>query len=195
MPHGLLMLQRCRFCNEELPDWRVCWSSLPVADPVMTVTHEGKTYQVVVRPGPEGRAAFEHTIRRIFRLSPSDSISLTFGCALPQQTSREAAGIISCHGCDWETTSLVTLSVIIQNLHVTFAGGSEVTLSGWESFDAAVFCASLSAGQRRLRETAQQQHEGNEVHPQEFHHEGEKVVPPFDNLRRVLGRARSAFLG
>ena len=87
---------------------------MPVADPVMTVAHEGKTYQVVVRPGPEGRDEFEQTIRRIFRLSPGDSISLTFGCALPQAARDDpvlgvcvCVGSGSCAGiCEWGCSKL-----------------------------------------------------------------------------------------
>ncbi|KAK2078251.1 hypothetical protein QBZ16_004120 [Prototheca wickerhamii] len=140
---------------------------MPVADPVMTVAHEGKTYQVVVRPGPEGRDEFEQTIRRIFRLSPGDSISLTFGCALPQAARDDPV-----------------------------LAGSEVTLTGWECFDAAVFCASLSAGQRRQRE---RQHVVD-AHPPPRpapikQAPPQQQQPPMGNLRRALGRARDAFLG
>lgn len=91
--HVDALQQMCRFCGADLPDWRGCWATLPTADPVMTVAHDGQTHQVVVRPGLEGRAAFERTIREIFGLSESDTVSLTFGCALPQGVDTGATGM------------------------------------------------------------------------------------------------------
>lgn len=190
---------------------------MPVADPVMTVAHEGKTYQVVVRPGPEGRDEFEQTIRRIFRLSPGDSISLTFGCALPQAARDDPVlGVCACvRGevalvfvsggaqsskwlpCSWVKCHTLRLQELNKHSHtLPAAAGSEVTLTGWECFDAAVFCASLSAGQRRQRE---RQHVVD-AHPPPRpapikQAPPQQQQPPMGNLRRALGRARDAFLG
>ncbi|KDD74640.1 hypothetical protein H632_c1164p0 [Helicosporidium sp. ATCC 50920] len=98
----------------------------PVSVATPQVVHEGRNYQVTVQPGTEGKAKFEQTIREIFGLSDKDAISLTFGCALPTPPSSSPTPL-----------------------------GGDITLSGWESFDAAVFCASLSAGQRLSRKAAQ----------------------------------------
>ncbi|KAL6769032.1 hypothetical protein ACKKBF_B17220 [Auxenochlorella protothecoides x Auxenochlorella symbiontica] len=154
----------CRFCGADLPDWRGCWSTLPKADPVMTVAHDGQTHQVVVRPGLEGRAAFERTIREIFGLSENDTVSLTFGCALPQ-------------GVD------------------TGAAGSDVTLSGWESFDAAVFCASLSAGQRQMRKAAAMAAADPAPVVSGAPASAPLRRPAASGLRRALGRCCDAILG
>ncbi|RMZ54361.1 hypothetical protein APUTEX25_001937 [Auxenochlorella protothecoides] len=129
----------CRFCGADLPDWRGCWSTLPKADPVMTVAHDGQTHQVVVRPGLEGRAAFERTIREIF--------------------------------------------------------GSDVTLSGWESFDAAVFCASLSAGQRQMRKAAAMAAADPAPVVGGAPASAPLRRPAASGLRRALGRCCDAILG
>ena len=73
----------CRFCKDELPDWRETHQGLPKATPIMTVVHEGVTHQVAVEPGKEGQEKFKADIRRIFGLSEQDAIQLTFGCRVP----------------------------------------------------------------------------------------------------------------
>jgi hypothetical protein len=103
--------RHCRFCKTELPDWRDTHSSLPKSNPIMTVIHQGQTYQVQVKPGEAGKVEFDRTIREIFGLNDGDDIQLTFGCKVP-------------------------------------GSSAELTLEGWEAFDAAVHCASISAGLR-----------------------------------------------
>eukprot|EP00890_Picochlorum_soloecismus_P005840 jgi/Picsp_1/6257/NSC_03611-R1_protein len=107
--------RKCRFCQEDLPDWKQTHHGLPKATPIMTVVHDGITHQVAVEPGDKGQVKFQADIRRIFGLEETDAIQLTFGCRVP-------------------------------------GSGQEVTLEGWESFDAAVHCAAISAGERELRQ-------------------------------------------
>ena len=86
---------------------------------VMSVIYQGKTHQIAVREGPEGRELFENDIRKIFGLGTNDELQLSFGVKVPDRRLDGAE--------------------------------DELTLEGWESFDAAVFCASLSAGARNER--------------------------------------------
>ena len=102
----------CRLCSERLPDWRDSFAHLPRSTPIMTIVHQGRSYQIPVEQGTDGRAKFEAEIRRIFQLSPLDQISLCFGCKLPGTQG-------------------------------------DLSLQGFDAYDAAVYCASLSAGQRK----------------------------------------------
>lgn len=36
----------CRFCSAQLPDWRDTTAALPKATPIMTIVHNGESYQV-----------------------------------------------------------------------------------------------------------------------------------------------------
>jgi hypothetical protein len=54
-----------------------------MAEPVMSVVFDGQIHQIKVSGGIDGKAAFEADIRRIFRLSADDELSLTFGCRVP----------------------------------------------------------------------------------------------------------------
>lgn len=54
-----------------------------MADPVMSVVFDGQIHQIKVSSGTDGKASFEADIRRIFRLSADDELSLTFGCRVP----------------------------------------------------------------------------------------------------------------
>ena len=72
----------CRFCYAKLPDWRAAYD-LPLAAPVMTVTHNNVQYLLEVNPGESGRLEFQDNIRRIFGLGLQDVISLSFGCKAP----------------------------------------------------------------------------------------------------------------
>mmetsp|Transcript_11471 Transcript_11471/g.32088 ORF Transcript_11471/g.32088 Transcript_11471/m.32088 type:complete len:200 (+) Transcript_11471:1273-1872(+) len=73
----------CRFCDGRLPDWRSAHTGRPMAEPVMSVVFDGQIHQIKVSGGIDGKAAFEADIRRIFRLSADDELSLTFGCRVP----------------------------------------------------------------------------------------------------------------
>lgn len=73
----------CRFCKAELPDWREAHADMPKATPIMTVVHNGVTHQVAVESGADGQRRFQETIRKIFNLSETDAIQLTFGCRVP----------------------------------------------------------------------------------------------------------------
>ena len=73
----------CRFCDQRLPDWRSAHAGRPMADPVMSVVFDGQIHQIKVSSGTDGKASFEADIRRIFRLSADDELSLTFGCRVP----------------------------------------------------------------------------------------------------------------
>ncbi|PRW20960.1 26S proteasome regulatory subunit [Chlorella sorokiniana] len=64
----------CRFCFQELPDWRTAHEQLPKATPVMTVVYNNQTHSILVQPGPEGEAHF---------IQESAELSLSFGCRLP----------------------------------------------------------------------------------------------------------------
>lgn len=66
-----------------LPDWRSAFGELPKATPIMSVVHQGVTHQVEVEPGVEGREKFLKEIRRIFQLSESAEVALSFGCKVP----------------------------------------------------------------------------------------------------------------
>jgi len=75
--------RKCRFCQEDLPDWKQTHHGLPKATPIMTVVHDGITHQVAVEPGEMGQVKFQADIRRIFGLEETDAIQLTFGCRVP----------------------------------------------------------------------------------------------------------------
>ena len=134
----------CRFCKTRLPDWKHSFDGATAAPvgidltdvrahvltlslalraslvyQVMSVIYQGKTHQIAVREGPEGRELFENDIRKIFGLGTNDELQLSFGVKVPDRRLDGAE--------------------------------DELTLEGWESFDAAVFCASLSAGARNER--------------------------------------------
>lgn len=50
---------------------------------VQTVVYNNETHSILVQPGPEGEARFIREVRRIFQLSESAELSLSFGCRLP----------------------------------------------------------------------------------------------------------------
>ena len=97
----------------------------------MSVVYNGTVHQLHVSNGRAGRAQFERDIRRIFNLGPDVELALSFGCRVP--------GISVDRGDKGDGSE---------------DDEQELTLEGWDSFDAAVFCASLSAGSRKLRENA-----------------------------------------
>lgn len=72
----------CRFCQATLPDWRAAYD-LPMADPVMTVSHNNVQHVIEVKPGEAGRLEFQDNIRKIFGLGLRDVIELDFGCKAP----------------------------------------------------------------------------------------------------------------
>uniref|UniRef100_A0A1D2ACI2 Uncharacterized protein n=1 Tax=Auxenochlorella protothecoides TaxID=3075 RepID=A0A1D2ACI2_AUXPR len=75
------------------------------------------------------------------------------------------------------------------------SSGSDVTLSGWESFDAAVFCASLSAGQRQMRKAAAMAAADPAPVVGGAPASAPLRRPAASGLRRALGRCCDAILG
>ena len=98
---------------------------------------------------------------------------------------------------NWVECHTLPLQELIKRSHeLPATAGSEVTLTGWECFDAAVFCASLSAGQRRQRERQHVVDAHPPPRPAPIKQAPlQQQPPPMGNLRRALGRARDAFLG
>jgi hypothetical protein len=43
--------RQCRFCEMELPDWRIAYEHFPRADPLMTVVRNGRVYVIKVQVG------------------------------------------------------------------------------------------------------------------------------------------------
>ncbi|PSC69552.1 Nitric oxide synthase-interacting [Micractinium conductrix] len=75
----------CRFCQQQLPDWREAHQHLEKAPPRLTVQCGGQTHYIEAREGTEGREAFMQQIRSIFGLAPDVEPHLTFACAVPGQ--------------------------------------------------------------------------------------------------------------
>ena len=47
------------------------------------MVYNGVQHSILVQPGPEGEQRFIQEVRRIFQLSESAELSLSFGCRLP----------------------------------------------------------------------------------------------------------------
>lgn len=62
--------------------------------------------------------------------------------------------------------------------------GHEITLEGWEAFDAAVHCAAISAGQRM-------QADREKEHKRKPKAERKVSTPPGGILRRLFSRTSS----
>jgi hypothetical protein len=130
----------CRFCASELPNWREAHEALPRGRPIMTVCHNGVSHHVLVEPGPEGQQQFQATVRRIFGLEEDDAMQLTFGCKVPGSPGERR----------WTACCASPAGRAISRSYPPPSPppASEVTLEGWDSYDAAVHCAAISAGQR-----------------------------------------------
>lgn len=77
--------KRCRFCHQELPDWKSAFK--PVSGklelPIVAVMCNGHMYKCRVRPGPEGQRQFEQQIKRMFRLPEDTPFTVTFNVRAP----------------------------------------------------------------------------------------------------------------
>ncbi|KAF8062971.1 hypothetical protein HT031_003810 [Scenedesmus sp. PABB004] len=79
----------CRFCNNELADWKHHLTpeelkpEVSKVQPIMVVYFEGQIHRIPVKQGPDGLCEFTGKIRELFRLPDDVDISLTFGCKEP----------------------------------------------------------------------------------------------------------------
>uniref|UniRef100_A0A383VPL8 RING-CH-type domain-containing protein n=1 Tax=Tetradesmus obliquus TaxID=3088 RepID=A0A383VPL8_TETOB len=79
----------CRFCNNELADWKLHLTpedlkpEVSKVQPIMVVYFEGQIHRIPVKQGPDGLTEFTGKIRELFRLPEDVDISLTFGCKEP----------------------------------------------------------------------------------------------------------------
>lgn len=105
----------------------------------MTVVHNNEQYQISVPDGD--RRVFEAEIRRIFKVMKD------LHCVLLADTSNESS-----HANQLPACPLLVQLGEHEQLALSFGckapDGAELTLEGWESWDAAVHLASLSAGRR-----------------------------------------------
>lgn len=77
---------RCRFCDQELSDWKAALTPDGVVLPktaTMSVTLDGRTQLFITERGPEGRARFEADVRRAFRLEGAHRLAFTFSVQEP----------------------------------------------------------------------------------------------------------------
>jgi hypothetical protein len=68
---------RCRFCNSQLPDWKLTLaggSSLEAQVPVVAVLFAGCEWRLRVAPTPEGRLRFERQIELITGLAFKEQV-------------------------------------------------------------------------------------------------------------------------
>lgn len=77
--------QKCRFCEQQLPDWRPAMTpqACKPVTPYMRVSFGGKTYKVAVAPGAEGAKQFEVEIRKLLKLPESQEFDVIFHCKAP----------------------------------------------------------------------------------------------------------------
>eukprot|EP00192_Tetraselmis_astigmatica_P019774 CAMPEP_0117669728 /NCGR_PEP_ID=MMETSP0804-20121206/12309_1 /TAXON_ID=1074897 /ORGANISM="Tetraselmis astigmatica, Strain CCMP880" /LENGTH=208 /DNA_ID=CAMNT_0005477849 /DNA_START=645 /DNA_END=1271 /DNA_ORIENTATION=- len=82
--------QHCRFCDAQLPDWKVQGSSnLPArVTPVMTIVHNGIAANFHPEEGPEGLQHFKEQVMSLLGLSSNTEVRLIFECVEPFTGSR-----------------------------------------------------------------------------------------------------------
>ncbi|GMH33955.1 hypothetical protein BSKO_01789 [Bryopsis sp. KO-2023] len=119
---------RCEFCDGVLPDWRStltpdCGANAPA---IMNVNFDGRTYSFEVKPGASGYLQFTEAIRHAFQLPSDSELNITFTCDEP----------CSALQCQEPPTD---------------AAGNLLTLQGAGAYDAAVYCASVSAARRQMQ--------------------------------------------
>lgn len=127
----------CDFCNERLPDWRQVLSydlSELDAPAIMNVNFEGKTYSFEVTPGTSGYVQFTEAIRQAFRLPADSDLNITFTCDEPCAEAGKHQLF------NWQQILILWFSKT----------GNLLTLQGPGAYDAAVYCASISAARRQL---------------------------------------------
>uniref|UniRef100_A0A7S0RQR2 RING-CH-type domain-containing protein n=1 Tax=Chlamydomonas leiostraca TaxID=1034604 RepID=A0A7S0RQR2_9CHLO len=79
----------CRFCNNQLADWKASLTpealrpEVQKVQPIMVVYFEGEIHRIPVKQGGDGLKEFTTRIRELFRLPEDVDISLTFGCKEP----------------------------------------------------------------------------------------------------------------
>ena len=108
----------CRFCMNELPDWRPHLTPpdlKPSRTAVLAVALNGGEHRITVEPGSSGRSQFEKEIRRLFSLTDDDEIDFTFDCQAPGTFGESAVKLV---------------------------------LEGGDAFDAAFHCAAVTAALR-----------------------------------------------
>ena len=101
--------RHCRFCNQELPDWRPALtpSALQPKPSVMSVRYKGVTHRIQYTPGPDGLEHFLSSLQRV-GIKVASASQVTFLCRSPDT-------------------------------------GEEMALRGLSAFDAAAYCASITA--------------------------------------------------
>lgn len=119
---------RCEFCDGVLPDWRStltpdCGANAPA---IMNVNFDGRTYSFEVKPGASGYLQFTEAIRHAFQLPSDSELNITFTCDEP-------CSALQCQEPPMD------------------AAGNLLTLQGAGAYDAAVYCASVSAARRQMQ--------------------------------------------
>lgn len=119
---------RCEFCDGVLPDWRKtltpdCGANAPA---IMNVNFDGRTYSFEVKPGASGYLQFTEAIRHAFQLPSDSELNITFTCDEPCTALQ----------CPEPTTD---------------SASNLLTLQGAGAYDAAVYCASVSAARRQMQ--------------------------------------------
>ncbi|GIL54245.1 hypothetical protein Vafri_9818 [Volvox africanus] len=110
----------CRFCGDQLPDWRhvppagfaVDGTAVPPpavqAPPAyMRISYNGRSHKIRVRPGPDGTRQFIEDCRQLLKIPTHLEFDVVFHCKEP-------------------------------------ATQSDLRFRGLDAFDAAVYCASLA---------------------------------------------------
>jgi hypothetical protein len=76
----------CRFCNQDLPDWKPILappSLIKTHHPVFTVTIGGVSKRVSVPLGANAQPLFVQQLRTAFGIDPMKELDISFDCTLP----------------------------------------------------------------------------------------------------------------
>eukprot|EP00798_Chlamydomonas_sp_ICE-L_P007374 gene7374-498_t len=82
----------CRFCSQELPDWRkeLLKSYLNRDYAIISVNHKGTRYRLKVRPGEQGYIQFQQHLQQISGSTSINDTQLSFNCLDPRTSTNRA---------------------------------------------------------------------------------------------------------
>mmetsp|Transcript_17164 Transcript_17164/g.44017 ORF Transcript_17164/g.44017 Transcript_17164/m.44017 type:complete len:255 (-) Transcript_17164:38-802(-) len=78
----------CRFCHKLLPDWKSHLDTEGDEQPVMCVSHQGKSHYIFPQPGEPGLQQFRERVASILSLESPSMVCLIFDCIDPFSGSR-----------------------------------------------------------------------------------------------------------